>query len=51
MEIVDGSRAIGIGAASVPGLLIIVIILAGILSGVFTATEAAAIAVVYIRSC
>src|SRR5690349_13687790 len=34
-------------AGAVPGLLIIVIILAGILSGVFTATEAAAIAVIY----
>jgi tripartite ATP-independent transporter DctM subunit len=34
-------------AASLPGLLVIVIILAGILSGVFTATESAAVAVVY----
>lgn len=34
-------------AAAVPGLLIVVIILGGILSGVFTATEAAAIAVLY----
>lgn len=34
-------------AAAGPGLLIIVIILAGIISGVFTATESAAIAVVY----
>jgi tripartite ATP-independent transporter DctM subunit len=34
-------------AAAVPGLLIVVIILAGILSGVFTATEAASVAVVY----
>jgi tripartite ATP-independent transporter DctM subunit len=34
-------------AAAAPGLLIIVIILAGILSGVFTATESAAVAVVY----
>jgi tripartite ATP-independent transporter DctM subunit len=34
-------------AAAVPGLLVIVIILAGILSGVFTATEAASFAVVY----
>ncbi|MCA1437796.1 TRAP transporter large permease [Bradyrhizobium sp. BRP20] len=34
-------------AAAVPGLLIVVIILAGILSGVFTATESAAIAVTY----
>jgi tripartite ATP-independent transporter DctM subunit len=34
-------------AAATPGLLIVVIILAGILSGVFTATESAAIAVTY----
>lgn len=34
-------------AAAAPGLLVIVIILGGILSGVFTATESAAIAVVY----
>ncbi len=34
-------------AAAAPGLLVIVIILAGILSGVFTATESAAVAVVY----
>src|SRR6185369_12094086 len=34
-------------AASAPGLLIVFIILAGILSGVFTATESAAVAVVY----
>jgi tripartite ATP-independent transporter DctM subunit len=34
-------------AAALPGLLIVVIILAGILSGVFTATEAASIAVIY----
>jgi tripartite ATP-independent transporter DctM subunit len=34
-------------AAATPGLLIVVIILAGILSGVFTATESAAVAVVY----
>ena len=33
--------------AAIPGLLIVVIILAGILSGVFTATEAASIAVIY----
>ena len=33
--------------SAIPGLLIVVIILAGILSGVFTATEAAAIAVIY----
>ena len=43
-----GSNAVGRAAiAGVPGLLIIVIILAGILSGVFTATEAAAVAVTY----
>ena len=34
-------------AAATPGLLIVAIILAGILSGVFTATESAAIAVTY----
>ncbi len=34
-------------AAAIPGLLIIIIILVGILSGVFTATEAASVAVVY----
>ncbi|HEX7465511.1 MAG TPA: TRAP transporter large permease [Usitatibacter sp.] len=34
-------------AAAIPGLLVVVIILAGILSGVFTATESASIAVVY----
>jgi tripartite ATP-independent transporter DctM subunit len=34
-------------AAATPGLLVIVIILAGILSGVFTATEAASFAVTY----
>jgi len=34
-------------AAALPGLLIVVIILAGILSGIFTATEAASIAVIY----
>jgi len=34
-------------AAAAPGLLVIVIILAGILTGVFTATESAAVAVVY----
>ena len=34
-------------AAAVPGLLVVVIILAGILSGVFTATEAASFAVIY----
>jgi tripartite ATP-independent transporter DctM subunit len=34
-------------AAAVPGLLVVVIILAGILSGVFTATESAATAVLW----
>ncbi len=34
-------------AAATPGLLIVVIILVGIVSGVFTATESAAVAVVY----
>jgi tripartite ATP-independent transporter DctM subunit len=34
-------------AAAMPGLLIVVIILAGILTGVFTATESASVAVVY----
>ena len=34
-------------AAALPGLLIVGIILAGILSGVFTATESAAVAVIY----
>lgn len=33
--------------AAIPGLLIIVVILAGILSGIFTATEAASVAVIY----
>jgi tripartite ATP-independent transporter DctM subunit len=34
-------------AAAIPGMLVIVIILGGILSGIFTATEAASFAVVY----
>jgi len=34
-------------AASLPGLFIVVLILGGILSGVFTATESAAVAVLY----
>jgi tripartite ATP-independent transporter DctM subunit len=34
-------------ASAIPGLFVIVIILAGILAGVFTATEAAAVAVLY----
>jgi tripartite ATP-independent transporter DctM subunit len=34
-------------AAAVPGLFVVVIIIAGILSGAFTATESAAIAVIY----
>ncbi len=43
-----GWPAVGRAAAAAgPGLLIVVIILAGIISGVFTATESAAIAVVY----
>jgi tripartite ATP-independent transporter DctM subunit len=41
------SGVIRAAAAALPGLLIVVIILAGILSGVFTATEAASIAVIY----
>ncbi|MCY7387302.1 MAG: TRAP transporter large permease [Burkholderiales bacterium] len=46
--IFPGWSAVGLSlAAAAPGLLIIVIILAGILSGVFTATESAAVAVVY----
>ena len=36
-----------VAVASLPGLLIVGIILAGILSGVFTSTESAAVAVVY----
>ncbi len=43
-----GWNAIGRSlAAALPGLLVVAIILAGILSGVFTATESAAVAVVY----
>ena len=34
-------------AASIPGLFIVVIILAGIVSGVFTASESSAVAVIY----
>ena len=34
-------------AAAVPGMLVIVLIIAGILSGVFTATESAAVAALY----
>lgn len=34
-------------AAAAPGMLIVVIILAGIVSGIFTATESASIAVIY----
>ncbi|MDP9835530.1 tripartite ATP-independent transporter DctM subunit [Neorhizobium huautlense] len=34
-------------AAAAPGMLIVVIILAGIISGIFTATESASIAVIY----
>jgi len=43
-----GMRAImRSAAAAIPGLFVIVIILAGILAGIFTATEAAAVAVLY----
>lgn len=46
--IFPGWPAVGMSlAAAAPGLLVIVIIIAGILSGVFTATESAAVAVVY----
>jgi tripartite ATP-independent transporter DctM subunit len=34
-------------AAAIPGLLVVILILGGILSGVFTATESAAVAVLY----
>ena len=33
--------------AAVPGLLVMVIILGGIVSGIFTATESASVAVIY----
>jgi tripartite ATP-independent transporter DctM subunit len=43
-----GWRAVALAfAASMPGLLVVVIILVGILSGAFTATESAAIAVAW----
>ncbi len=43
-----GWRAVGRGfIASIPGLLMPVIILGGVFSGIFTATEAAAVAVFY----
>ena len=43
-----GWREVGVAfAASLPGLLVVVIILAGILSGAFTATESASIAVAW----
>ncbi len=43
-----GWRAVWLSlAAAAPGLLIVAIILAGILSGVFTATESASVAVMY----
>ena len=43
-----GWRAVAVAfAASVPGLLVVLIILVGILSGAFTATESAAIAVAW----
>ena len=40
----DVARSIG---AAVPGLLVMVIILGGIISGIFTATESASVAVIY----
>ena len=43
-----GWRAVGVGfIQSIPGLLMPVIILGGVFSGIFTATEAAAVAVAY----
>ena len=43
-----GWRAVGVAfAASAPGLMVVLIILVGILSGAFTATESAAIAVAW----
>jgi tripartite ATP-independent transporter DctM subunit len=43
-----GWREVGVAfVASVPGLLVVVIIIAGILSGAFTATESASIAVAW----
>jgi tripartite ATP-independent transporter DctM subunit len=43
-----GGRAVALAfAAALPGLLVVVIILAGILSGAFTATESASIAVAW----
>jgi tripartite ATP-independent transporter DctM subunit len=46
-EVVPFKQAIRIAADSIWGLMTVVIILGGILSGVFTATEAGSIAVVY----
>jgi tripartite ATP-independent transporter DctM subunit len=46
--IFPGWNAVAVSlAAAVPGLLVIAIIIGGIMSGVFTATESAAVAVVY----
>ncbi len=42
-----GGALVRAAVAALPGLLIVVIIVAGILSGVFTATEAASVAVIY----
>ncbi len=43
-----GSRAVAVAAAAaLPGLMVVLIILVGILSGAFTATESAAIAVAW----
>jgi tripartite ATP-independent transporter DctM subunit len=46
-EVVPFRQAVKIAAESIWGLMTVVIILGGILSGVFTATEAGSIAVVY----
>jgi tripartite ATP-independent transporter DctM subunit len=46
-EVVPFMQAVKIAAESIWGLMTVVIILGGILSGVFTATEAGSIAVVY----
>jgi tripartite ATP-independent transporter DctM subunit len=46
-EVVPFGQAVRIAADSIWGLMTVVIILGGILSGVFTATEAGSIAVVY----
>ena len=41
------ARSCGAVGAAVPGLLVMVIILGGIVSGIFTATESASVAVIY----